>query len=241
MAVLSATRTLPLSISESPAPDAPIVKITLGFARAGENVGVRIALQESVDTNRDEAILPWDDLDNEYPEAGSGSVMVNSLNQSQSTTEETISFSTMYKRPPTVICWLTGFDTTEFPLRIRVSATNITENCFTLNVEPATARNVRVSWIAGLPANQIGQFDINGSAMLPGAAPLVSNGYKVTGQRTYSRLAVGIKQVEIGGAPVFPVKLYPRVAKGCDYFDWMLSAGTGDKGMYQLKGVYMFS
>lgn len=232
------TRTLPASINTPRAPATDRVDMNLRFARRGKNTSVVISPYDSTQPFRVADNL-YINIMAQFPRVQYGVAIAYLDDNDPATTEHLQEFTPVFQRPPTVTCWLTGIDDIALPYRARVRATNITKSGFTLNIEPATARRISVGWFAGFPADKIGEFDIHGSGAWA-ATPPISTGFTMTGQRTDTRLAIAITQLEIGGAPVFPVTLDPQLVTGRDYFTWSLNAGDGDRGLYLMKGVYMY-
>lgn len=226
-----------LHASPNPVQSEDVGRITMAFAQAGENTGVRMTTAAEVPYPTS---APWPNILDDYPQAQWGSQTIRSTNSSPFEPFTRVLFPAVFNRTPSVTCWLTGFESTEPPLRARVRTSQVSSTGFIIHIQPPTLLSVGISWLAGLPLNQIGEFDAQGSGMWADTIPLAT-GYKVTGQRTYTRLAIGITQVDIGGAPKLPVMLKPQLARGCDYFTWSIDAGSGDMGIYLLKGVFMMS
>lgn len=216
------------------------VRIIASFTQTGVNIGVQI-----VPENLDLVVAyptnpPWDDIADEYPQVQCGSFTIFDRDYPDpASLGWPITFPQAFRRPPTLTCWLTGFETTEFPIRARVRTSEISETGFILHLDPTTLASAGICWLAGLPRNQIGGFDSHASGSWADTPPLLFKGFKVTGQRAYARAAVAITQVDIGGTPAFPLKLEPYLPLGCDHFTWTMTAGNADKGLYLLKGAYM--
>lgn len=233
---LGASDSLRASLISAQSEDAG--RITMAFAQAGENTGVRmtIAAEASYPTS-----APWPDILNDKPPAQWGSQTIRRTNSSPFEPFTLVRFPRVFNRTPSVTCWLTGFESTEPPLRARVRTSQVSRTGFIIHIQPPTLLSVGISWLAGLPSNQIGEFDAQGSGMWADTMPLATGYQGTTGKRTYTRLAIGITQVDIGGAPKLPVMLIPQLVHGCDYFEWSIDAGSGDMGLYLLKGVFMMS
>lgn len=212
------------------------MRITINFAADSTNTGI-------VMSNEDPAMIgvyatspPWTDIHKQYPDAQWGNQTWTAASGFHD--NEQVTFSQGVKTPTSVICWLTGFETTDMPLRVRVRTSHLTSKGFMLHVEPPTLRSVGIAWLAGLPRDQVGQFDANSSGMWT-TEQLHSTHFTGKGQKTCTRLAVAITQVDIGGTPAFPLKSEPLFTQGCDFFMWRMRAGAGDKGLYLLKGAFM--
>lgn len=238
MAVLSRNPTLPASSNETQALAVESVRMRFKFITDGENSGVCIAPYDQTKPTTGRAYFPWEDTLERFPLSQCGTMLADPDDE-DAKLEHACTFSPGFQQPPTVTCWLTGFDALESPYRVRVRATDITERGFKMHIEPASARGVSVAWIAGIPASQVGVFNIHGSGMW-GVRPFLSHGAIATGYKGDRRLAIAITQVDIGGVPVFPVRVGVKVVRESEHFKWVLNAGVGDLGIYQMKGVYIY-
>ncbi|KAL0636380.1 hypothetical protein Q9L58_004630 [Maublancomyces gigas] len=131
-------------------------RITMAFAQAGENTGVRmtISAEASYPTS-----APWPDILDDYPPAQWGSQTIRRTNSSPFEPFTRVRFPTVFNKTPSVTCWLTGFESTEPPLRARVRTSQVSSTGFIIHIQPPTLLSVGISWLAGLPPNQIGEFD----------------------------------------------------------------------------------
>lgn len=212
------------------------MRIAIKFTNADANTGVQITLVDQAADTVYDINPPWPDILTQYPQAQWGSWTKSVASALQ--VNQQIMFPQSFQKPPSVTCWLTGFETTDLPLRARVQTSQITGKGFTLIVEPPTLRSVGITWLAGLQDNQAGKFSANHSGMWTGMS-LNNIGFTRPRQKLYTRLAVAITQVDIGGTPAFPVELEPLLMGGSNYFPLTSNAGAGDKGLYLLKGAFM--
>lgn len=214
------------------------VRIAMKFARAGVNTGVQMTIADQAANTIYDTNLPWPDLYIRfvYPQAQWGSAIKRIVSASQ--VNQQITFQQAFEEPPSVRCWLTGFETTGLALRARVQTSQITATGFMLHVEPPTLLSVGITWLGGLSDSQVGQFTANQSGMWAGASPPAID-FTGTSQGLYTGLAVAITQVDIGGTPAFPVTLQPLLVRNENHFTWTIKAGPEDKGLYLLNGVFM--
>lgn len=224
--------TLATSLREDEPTSTPSMNVIFNFVTNGDNTGIRME-RAPADFTSYPCNAQWPRFLTTAPGDQHGSLSTTLIS------DNIITFPRAFNRAPFVTCWLTGFETTELPLRAWVYTSAITKRGFSLHIRPSTLHAAGVYWLATL-STQVGEFAAQASGSWADEPLTLARGMHVTGYPRSTHLAIMLTQVDIAGTPVFPMMLQPCLASVQGHFTWEMKAGEGDRGLYLLKGAFMY-
>jgi hypothetical protein len=165
-------------------------------------------------------------------------------NQVRSLTQRNITFTRPFTVPPTVVVWLTGFDTAQnAQMSLNATATDITTTGFTINLDSISGIPVYGQWTNWVAIPQASPFGLQTADFgVVGAITQSSTGTSTFDQRdlnaTVAPAVTGaINQVVVGGPTAYRTSLTLGNVTGSTV-DWTAST-SGDAAMPICKGTYI--